>query len=80
MSVLTKYFGGLIALVTEEAAVRLAANVFWLDERRVVSGLVTKKTNDLLREKGYEVIELDFSDLVSLWGSFRCVVCQIERE
>lgn len=80
MAAISKHFGGLIALDREEAAVRLAANVFWLDERCVVSGVETKKTNTLLREMGYEVIELDFSDLVSNWGSFRCSVCPIERE
>ena len=80
VSGLAKYFGRLTALDTEEVSVRLAANVFWLDERRVVSGVETKKTNTLLREMGYEVIELDFSDLVNNWGSFRCTVCPIERE
>ena len=25
------------------------------------------------------MIDLDFSDLVALWGSFRCVVCPLER-
>lgn len=79
VAALGKHFGRLIPLDREEAAVHLAANIFWLDERRVVSGDVTKKTNAMLREKGYEVLELDFSHLVALWGSFRCVVCPVER-
>lgn len=80
ISLLANYFVRLIALDPDEADRHLAANVLWLDNRSVVSGVVTKKTNALLREKGYKVIELDFSDLVSQWGSFRCVVCPIERE
>lgn len=80
VSGVSKYFSRLIALDREEAAVGLAANVFWLDERHVVSSVVAKKTNVLLREMGYEVIEFDFSDLVNNWGSFRCTVCPIERE
>ena len=73
-------FGRLIALDQDESDTHLAANVLWLDNRRVVSAVKTKKTNALLRKKGYEVIELDFSDLVNQWGSFRCVVCPIDRE
>ena len=33
-----------------------------------------------LRGKGYDVIELSFVDLVRQWGSFRCVVCPIQRD
>jgi len=79
VSALVRHFNRLIPLDADEASLHLAANVFWLDERRVVSGVATKRTNALLRGKGYEVIELDFSDLVALWGSFRCVVCPLER-
>lgn len=70
----------LIPLDPEEARIHLATNVFWIDERKVVSNTATARTNRLLRDRGYEVIELDFSQLVRLWGSFRCVVCPLERE
>ena len=73
-------FGRLTALDADEAPRHLAANMFWLDPRRVVTPVATKKTNALLRARGYEVIELDFSDVISLLGSFRCVVCPIERD
>lgn len=79
VATLRKCFRRLTPLDPDEAARHLAANVFWLDERRVVSGAAARKTNDLLRGRGYEVVELDFSDLVALWGSFRCVVCPVER-
>jgi N-dimethylarginine dimethylaminohydrolase len=79
LAVLGRYFSRLVPLDPCEAALHLAANVFWIDERRVVSGVAPKKTNALLRDMRYEVFELDFSDLVSLWGSFRCVVCPLER-
>jgi N-dimethylarginine dimethylaminohydrolase len=77
---LAKYFVRLIPLDPDEAARHLAANLFWLDRHTAVSGRVTTTTNAILRAKGYDVIELDFSDLVTLWGGFRCVVCPIERE
>jgi N-dimethylarginine dimethylaminohydrolase len=63
-----------------EANLHLAANLLWLDKRRVVSGSATRRTNELLRSKGYEVHELDFSQLVCMWGSFRCVTCPLVRE
>jgi N-dimethylarginine dimethylaminohydrolase len=62
-----------------EAALHLAANLLWLDERRVVSGVAARKTNELLRSRGFEVYELDFSQLVCMWGSFRCVTCPLVR-
>ncbi len=69
----------LIRLDPNEAELHLAANMFWINERKVVSNAKAVKTNGLLRKKGYEVIDLDFSHLVHLWGSFRCVVCPLER-
>jgi N-dimethylarginine dimethylaminohydrolase len=77
---LANYFDRLIALDLHEAARHLAANIFWLDHRRVVSGVAAKKTNALLGAMGFEVIELDFSDLVAQCGGCRCVVCPIERD
>lgn len=79
VNVLRGCFKPLISLDPNEAELHLAANVFWINERKVVSSAVTGQTNRLLRDKGYEVIELDFSQLVCLWGSFRCVVCPLER-
>jgi N-dimethylarginine dimethylaminohydrolase len=69
----------LIELDREEAALHLAANLLWLNDRHVVSGLACRKTNELLRSKGYEVHEVDFSQLVCLWGSVRCVTCPLVR-
>ncbi len=79
VNVLRGCFERLIPLDRHEAELHLAANVFWINERQVVSNATTGQTNHLLRDKGYEVIELDFSQLVCLWGSFRCVVCPLER-
>ena len=79
VTALARYFKRLIPLPREEATKHLAANILWLDRRTVISATKTKKTNAVLRGKGYDVIELDFSDLVRQWGSFRCAVCPIER-
>jgi N-dimethylarginine dimethylaminohydrolase/enamine deaminase RidA (YjgF/YER057c/UK114 family) len=79
VSALARYFKRLIPLDRREATRHLAANIVWLDRQTVISGTPTTKTNALLRRKGYEVIELEFTDLVRQWGSFRCAVCPIER-
>ena len=57
----------------------LAANLLWLNDRHAISGAACRKTNALLRSKGYEVHEVDFSQLVCLWGSVRCVTCPLVR-
>lgn len=79
MDILERCFVEVIPLDPDEAACHLAANIFWIDRRRVVSNSATRNTNELLRRRGYHVIELDFSQVVFLWGSFRCAVCPIER-
>jgi N-dimethylarginine dimethylaminohydrolase len=73
------HFSALIALDREEAALHLAANLLWLDEKNVVSGRATRQTNELLRSRGYVVHEIDFAPHVCMWGSFRCVTCPIVR-
>src|SRR5262249_51987443 len=73
LTLLSRHFTGLTPLDAEEAALHLAANLLWLDGRHVVSGQAARRTNALLRSRGYVVYELEFSQLVSLWGSFRCV-------
>jgi N-dimethylarginine dimethylaminohydrolase len=80
VSALSRHFKRLIPLDRAEATGHLAANMLWLDRRTVISAIATKKTNDLLRGKGYDVIELDFSDLVRRWGGFRCTVCPVRRD
>jgi len=79
VAALAPYFKRLIPLNRDEAPRHLAANMVWLDRRTVISATATRKTNALLRGKGYDVIELGFADLVRQWGSFRCAVCPIQR-
>jgi N-dimethylarginine dimethylaminohydrolase len=80
VELLRGHFGRLDPLDAQEAALHLAANLLWLDGQNVVSGAGCRRTNELLRARGYEVHEVDFSPLVALWGSFRCVTCPLVRE
>jgi N-dimethylarginine dimethylaminohydrolase len=76
---LKRSFDQMIPLDLEESLLHLAANLFWIDGARVVSSVRTPKTNRLLQRRGFQVIELDYSELTALWGSFRCTVCPVER-
>ena len=77
--IVKRCFDQMVPLDLEEASLHLAANLFWLDGARVISNVKTPKTNRLLQRRGFQVTELDYSELVALWGSFRCAVCPVER-
>jgi N-dimethylarginine dimethylaminohydrolase len=79
VKLLKRTFDQMIPLDLEEASLHLAANLFWLDGARVISSVRTPKTNRLLSRRGFQVLELDYSELTALWGSFRCTVCPVER-
>ena len=79
IAMLRTYYREVTPLDRDEASLHLATNLLWIDRKRVVSSRNAKRTNAILRAKGFRVIELDFSQLVSLWGGFRCVVCPLER-
>jgi dimethylargininase len=80
LEILRPLFGRLRMLDKLEGMRHLAANMFWLDPENVVSSTANPKTNEVLRSLGYRVHALDFSDLVAMWGSVRCVTCPLERE
>jgi N-dimethylarginine dimethylaminohydrolase len=77
--VVRPFFTGLRPLDAEEGRRHLAANLFWLDPENVVSSVATPATNELLRSLGFRTHALDFSDLVAMWGSVRCVTCPLQR-
>ena len=79
IAMLRTYYREVTPLDRDEASLHLATNLLWIDRKRVVSSRNAKRTNAILRAKGFRVTELDFSQLVSLWGGFRCVVCPLER-
>lgn len=79
VALLRPYYREITAIDRDEAALHLATNLLWIDRKRVVSNRDSKKTNAVLRAKGFRVTELDFSQFVSLWGGFRSVVCPLDR-
>lgn len=60
--------------------INLPTNVFSIDEKTVIADPRNKKTNKRIQAAGKEVIEIDFSEISKIGGSFRCSTCPINRD
>ncbi|WP_158736032.1 dimethylarginine dimethylaminohydrolase family protein [Alteribacillus sp. YIM 98480] len=59
--------------VTEEEQFRLGTNVLSIGNETVISLPENKKVNEDMKEMGFEVLEIPFSEIIKSGGSFRCV-------
>lgn len=66
--------------ITPEEQFTLGTNILSLGNKRVISLPVNKQVNALLRERGYIVEEVDFSEIIKSGGSFRCCSMPLLRE
>ncbi|MDX8046912.1 arginine deiminase family protein [Gracilibacillus sp. S3-1-1] len=57
----------------------LGTNVFSIGEGKVISLPENKQVNKQLSERGFQVIEVPFSEIIKSGGSFRCCTLPIER-
>lgn len=60
--------------------INLPTNVFSINPTTVVADKRNVITNSLLRKNGKHVIELEYSEISKLGGSFRCSTCPLRRE
>ena len=60
--------------------INLPTNVFSIDENTVIADPRNNKTNCRIKAAGKEVIEIDFSEISKIGGSFRCSTCPINRD
>ena len=60
--------------------INLPTNVFSVNENTVIADQRNIVTNKAIRDIGKDVIELDFSEISKIGGSFRCSTCPIIRE
>lgn len=60
--------------------INLPTNVFSIDENTVIADPRNAKTNKRIQAAGNEVIEIDFSEISKIGGSFRCSTCPIDRD
>lgn len=66
--------------VTEDEQFSLGTNVLCIGNKRILSLPVNKGVNEKLRSMGFEVIEVDITEIIKSGGSFRCCTLPILRE
>lgn len=66
--------------VSEEEQFTLGTNVFSIGSKKIFSLPVNKNVNQKLRDRGYEIIEVDITEIIKSGGSFRCCTLPLLRE
>lgn len=66
--------------VSKEEQFTLGTNVLSIGRKKVFSLPINQNVNQALRRNGYEVIEVDLSEIIKSGGSFRCCTLPILRE
>ncbi|WP_147534645.1 dimethylarginine dimethylaminohydrolase family protein [Bacillus marasmi] len=65
--------------VTDEEQRMLGTNVLNIGNNKIISLPENENVNNLLQRFGYQVIEVEFSEIVKAGGSFRCCTLPILR-
>ncbi|KGR79660.1 dimethylarginine dimethylaminohydrolase family protein [Ureibacillus manganicus] len=66
--------------VSEEEQFQLGTNVLNIGNKRIFSLPINKNVNKQLRDRGFDVIEVDITEIIKSGGSFRCCTLPILRE
>lgn len=69
-----------IVEVTAAEQFGLATNVLSLSPETVVSAVEHRRLNQRLRAAGFEVVEVEYGEIVKIGGSFRCGTCPLVRD
>ena len=65
--------------VSDSEQFSMGTNVLSIGQNRVLSLPVNIDVNHQMRQRGYEVLEVDFSEIIKSGGSFRCCSMPIVR-
>lgn len=65
--------------VSESEQFSMGTNVLSIGQNKVLSLPVNQDVNHQMRQHGYQVLEVDFSEIIKSGGSFRCCSMPIER-
>lgn len=65
--------------VSKEEQFTLGTNVLSIGNKRIISLPVNRNVNEQLRKRGFEVIEVDITEIIKSGGSFRCCTLPILR-
>ncbi|MGM0845312.1 MAG: dimethylarginine dimethylaminohydrolase family protein [Bacillota bacterium] len=66
--------------VNDEEQFTMGANVLSIGDKKVLSLPQNKGVNKSLKEHGYDVIQVDFSEIIKSGGSFRCCSMPVLRQ
>jgi len=66
--------------ITEDEQFTLGTNVLSIGNKRLFSLPVNKHVNKQLRNRGYDVIEVDITEIIKSGGSFRCCTLPLNRK
>jgi N-dimethylarginine dimethylaminohydrolase len=57
----------------------MGVNVLSLGNKKIISLPQNAEVNHQLSKRGYDVIKIDFSEIIKSGGSFRCCTLPIKR-
>ncbi len=66
--------------VSKEEQFTLGTNILSIGNKKILSLPVNKGVNEQLRSRGFEIIEVDITEIIKSGGSFRCCTMPILRE
>ncbi|WP_102346576.1 dimethylarginine dimethylaminohydrolase family protein [Bacillus sp. Marseille-P3661] len=66
--------------VTEDEQFTLGTNVLSIGNKKILSLPVNIQVNKQLRDRGYDVIEVDITEIIKSGGSFRCCTLPLLRD
>jgi N-dimethylarginine dimethylaminohydrolase len=65
--------------VSKEEQFTMGTNVLSIGNKKIFSLPCNKQVNEQLRKKGYDVVEIDISEIIKSGGSFRCCTLPLLR-
>ncbi|MFC7785754.1 MULTISPECIES: dimethylarginine dimethylaminohydrolase family protein [unclassified Rossellomorea] len=69
-----------IITVTDDEQFQMGPNVLAIGDGKIISLTLNQDLNERIRSKGFDVIELDLSEIIKSGGSFRCCTLPLIRE
>lgn len=66
--------------VTDEEQFNLATNVLSIGDGNIISMPINSRVNRELEQKGFHIIEVEFTEIIKSGGSFRCCSLPVERK
>jgi N-dimethylarginine dimethylaminohydrolase len=66
--------------VSESEQFSMGTNVLSIGQNRVFSLPINADVNHHMRQRGYEVLEVDFTEIIKSGGSFRCCTMPLVRD